>query len=44
MRHDIRLGNLPNLFVFRDGTPVVTLDDWMRRREEFHVADPLTGR
>ena len=34
MRHDIRLGNLPNLFVFRDGTPVVTLDDWMRRREE----------
>ena len=34
MRHDIRLGMLPNPFIFRDGTPVVTLDDWMRRREE----------
>lgn len=34
MRHDIRLGMLPNPFFFRDGTPVVTLDDWNRRREE----------
>lgn len=34
MRHDIRLGNLPNPFIFRDGTPVVTEEDWFRRREE----------
>ncbi|MBE6657950.1 MAG: hypothetical protein E7604_05835 [Ruminococcaceae bacterium] len=34
MRHDIRLGMLPNPFVFRDGTAVVTEEDWMRRREE----------
>ena len=34
MRHDIRLGMLPNPFFFRNGTPVVTEDDWMTRRAE----------
>ena len=40
MRNDIRLGMLPNLFVFRDGTPVVTEEDWLIRREEL-IADAV---
>ncbi len=34
MRNDIRLGMLPNPFLFRDGTPVISKEDWLRRREE----------
>jgi len=41
MRNDIRLGMLPDPFLFPDGSRVKTPEDWKRRREE--ILDTAIG-
>lgn len=40
MRKDIILGNLPDPYIFRDGTRVKDISDWKRRREEI-ISDTI---